>query len=284
MNTATTTEQSPLLSTHVFEQDIPPSIADGIAGMLESDRQIIIVTGKIDGRMGGFLADLTHCISRRGSLLRIKSPLDPEELHTALAGQLNLPPCSETPVQLAARIGHRLQQPAPRGRYVLLCEAADQYALSTLEAIRQISNYPVSIVLVGGHGLTRRLRRSSLRPLRQRVTHQLALNRLAFFTARLWLALAVLLAGGVLLLYLQGAPSSHVPAPVEDAVAPRPILPKVIPVPASAPAPLSIAPAPNAPAPVQVSEEPPARSPAEPALRLTLDYALATPPEKSGKP
>lgn len=272
---AATTEQPVFLSTHVFEQDIPPTIADGIAALLEMDRQIIIVTGKIDGRMAGFLADLTHCISRRGSLLRIKSPLAPEELHTALAGQLHLPPATETPIQLASRIGHRLQQPAPRGRYVLLCEAADQYALPALEAIRQISNYPVSIVLVGGHGLSRRLRRASLRPLRQRVTHQLSLNRFSMLTARFWLALLGLVAGGALLLYLQGTPSQEA-APMEDAAPSRPISLKAVTAPQAVSAPAM----PEA----GVAEEQPAPPPAEPELHLTLDHALSAPPSAASKP
>lgn len=278
MSAVTTTEQPVFLSTHVFEQDIPPTIADGIAALLGVDRQIIIVTGKIDGRMAGFLADLTHCISRRGSLLRIKSPLGPDELHTALAGQLHLPPATETPIQLASRIGHCLRQP-PRGRYVLLCEAADQYALPTLEAIRQISNYPVSIVLVGGHGLSRRLRRSSLRPLRQRVTHQLSLNRFGMLTGRFWLALLGLLAGGALLLYLQGTPPQEI-APIEDAAPPRPISLKTVPETQIVPAiPEHAVPATTVPA-TTVAEEPPA-PPAEPELRLTLDRALSVPPSTS---
>jgi hypothetical protein len=279
MSAATTTEQPVFLSTHVFEQDIPPTIADGIAALLGMDRQIIIVTGKIDGRMAGFLADLTHCISRRGSLLRIKSPLGPDELHTALAGQLHLPSATETPIQLASRIGHRLQQPAPRGRYVLLCEAADQYGLSTLEAIRQISNYPVSIVLVGGHGLSRRLRRASLRSLRQRVTHQLSLNRFSILTARFWLALLGLLAGGTLLLYLQGTPSQE-PAPTEDAAPPRPISLKTVAEPQVVPAPAMPELAVPEPAVVEAQPAPP---PADPELRLTLDHALSAPPSTASK-
>lgn len=273
MNAVTTTEQPVFLSTHVFEQDIPPTIADGIAALLGLDRQIIIVTGKIDGRMAGFLADLTHCISRRGSLLRIKSSLGPDELYAALAGQLHLPPATETPVQLASRIGHRLQQPAPRGRYVLLCEAADQYPLPTLEAIRQISNYPVSIVLVGGRGLARRLRRASLRPLRQRVTHQLSLNRSIMPTARVWLALIGLLAGAALLLFLQDAPQET--APMEDTAPPRPISLRAAEPP--------VAPPPAVPAPLEV-EVPPAPLPVEPELHLTLDRALSTPPSAASKP
>lgn len=217
MSAAATGAPSPFLSTHAFEQDIPPSVADGVANLLAQDRQIVIVTGKIDGRMGGFLADLSHGIARRGSLLRIKSPLNADEFHAALAGQLNLPAAGDTPGQLAARVGQRLQQPAPKGRYVLLCEGADQYALPTLEAIRQLSNHPVSLVLVGSHALSRRLRGRSLAPLRQRVTHQLALSR-RLPTPSFWLALIVLLGGG------SGLMSALLPhRPAEDATVPRPI-------------------------------------------------------------
>jgi hypothetical protein len=261
-----TTAQPIQLSTHVFEQDIPPTIADGIAALLSQDRQIIIVTGKIDGRMSGFLADLTHCITRRNSLLRIKSSLAADELHAALSAQLHLPSVNDNVVQLAARLGQRLQQPAPRGRFVLLCEAADQYPLPTLEAIRQISNYPVSIVLVGSFALTRRLRRSSLRPLRQRITHQLSLNR---FGAGpwLWLLLALAVAALGLLWYLPGLPQQAVV--VEDVAPPRPIVQK----PLAEPAP------PVAPA-ADVVEPEPVAEPAPPDLRLTLDRELSRMPQR----
>jgi hypothetical protein len=175
MTAAATDRAFPFLSEE-FDGDAPPSLADGVAMLLQQDRQIILVMGKRDGRMGGFLADLTHSITKRDSLLRIKSPLTPEEFHRALAGQLGLPPSAETPVQPAARVGQRLRHPAPTGRYVLLCEGADRYAAETLEVVRQISNYPVSIVLAGSHALKWRLRRASLAPLRQRITHQLALT------------------------------------------------------------------------------------------------------------
>jgi len=265
---AAATSAQPFLSTHAFEQDIPPSVADGVAGLLALDRQIIIVTGKTDGRMGGFLADLTHSISKRGSLLRIKSPLKPDEFHAALAAQLNLSPRSETPVQLAARVGHRLQQPAPNGRFVLLCEAADQYDPATLEAIRQISNHPVSIVLVGAHGLTRRLRRRSLAPLRQRVTHQLALNRDALLSMPFRIALILLLAIGAGMLRLL-APEQR----PEDVVLPRPI--SVMPAtPASHPA---VA-APAAP------EMPAAAAPADaPDLQLVWEQELPSRPGSAAK-
>ena len=271
MSAVATTEQPLFLSSHAYEQDLPPSIADGVAGLLALDRQIIIVTGKTDGRMAGFLADLTHGISRRGSLLRIKSPLKVDEFHAALAGQLRLPPQSEAPAQLAARVGQRLQQPAPKGRYVLLCEAADQYDASTLEAIRQISNYPVSIVLVGAHILSRRLRRASLAPLRQRVTHQLALNRRGLFSP---------LAGAALLATLVvAAAATHFLTSgqrIEDIAPPRPIS-----VRAATPVPEPTMPA---AAPVLATEiaaqEVPAPEPVitEPALHLHLDYDLSAAP------
>jgi hypothetical protein len=264
MSAAATSEHGLLLSTHAFEQDIPPSIADGVAGLLRVDRQIIVVTGKLDGRMGGFLADLTHSISKRGSLLRIKSALTADEFHAALAGQLHLPPRNETPVELAARIGRRLQQAAPKGRFALLCEGADQYELATLEAIRQLSNYPVSIVLVGGHSLTRRLRRRSLAPLRQRITHQLALNRRSLFTTLFWIGLIVLVAGGALTYLL--SPTQH----TEDVAPPRPISVKAAP-PALAPAPVVVTPpAPELPA-------------SAPELQLVLEQELSVRPRTTDK-
>lgn len=271
MSVATSTAQPVYLSTHVFEQDIPPSIADGIAELLKLDRQIIIVTGKADGRMLGFLADLTHGISRRGSLLRLKSSLGPEELHGALAAQLHLPIAQDNAVQTASRVGHRLQQPAPRGRFVLLCEAVDQYPLATLEAIRQISNYPVSIVLVGGHALNRRLRRASLRPLRQRVTHQLSLNRMGMGMGMgLWGSLAIaalLLAAGVFWWHGNGVQEA-VSVPAAAAQSPTLATESV-----AEPLPLPIRAAPS------VAElQPVQETQAEPVLRLTLERELSHPP------
>ena len=281
MSVATTTERSVFLSTHVFDQDIPPTIADGIAELLKMDRQIITVTGKIDGRMSGFLADLTHCISRGGSLLRIKSALDPVEMHAALATQLHLPTANEGAVQIASRIGHRLQQPAPRGRFVLLCEAADQYPLPTLEAIRQISNYPVSIVLVGSHALTRRLRRASLKPLRQRITHQLSLNRYGLAS---WGWLAIILAVLAFAGYWYMQPSAEQRAfPEKEALPTRPISPMPV---AEEQAPLPITPAPavaeagkvvaEMPSPAQATEPPSDKL----ELRLTMERELSTAPRR----
>lgn len=211
MNLATT-ELKALLSTHAFEQDIPPSIADGLAALLAQDRQIVVVTGKWDGRMSGFLADLCHGISKRSTLLRIKSPLDPEAFYASLAAQLHLPAKGALPV--AARVGQRLLLPAPKGRFVLLCEAADAYEEATLEAIRQISNYPVGIVLAGTPRLLRRLAARPLAALRQRVTHQLALSRRGFSANPFWptVTLLVLGGGGLIYYWLRGEPVTVPPA------------------------------------------------------------------------
>jgi hypothetical protein len=228
---------SPFLSTHAFEPDIPPSIADGVAHLLAQDRQIIVVTGRVDGRMAGFLADLSHGIARQGSLLRIKAPLRADEFHAALAAQLKLPTAGRTAGELAAQVGQRLQQAAPKGRYILLCEAADRYEPATLEAIRQISNHPVSIVLVGGHALTQRLQRRGLAPLRQRVTHRLALNR-RLPSSSFWLALVVLLGGGAALI-LQLLPERR----PDEAGAPRPISVRLAAPPPVQPLPAAVLPA-----------------------------------------
>ncbi len=216
---ATTLEPGAFLSTHAYEQDIPPSIADGVAALLAQDRQIIVVTGKMDGRMSGFLADLSHGVSKRGTLLRIKAPLPPDEFFAALAAQLALPHAQGERVPVAARVGQRLSQAAPKGRFVLLCEGADRYEDATLEAVRQISNYPVSIVLAGRPALLRRLRRRRLAPLKSRVTHRLALNRHGLLANPFWLTVALLLAGGGALLHwlLTAQP------PTEDVLPPRPI-------------------------------------------------------------
>lgn len=248
MSAAADSAQSPFLSTHAFEPDIPPSIADGVANLLAQERQIIVVTGRIDGRMGGFLADLSHGIARQGSLLRIKAPLSADEFHTALAAQLKLPTLEGTPGELAAQVGRRLDAPAPKGRYILLCEGTERYETATLEAIRQISNHPVSIALVGGHSLLQRLHRRSLAPLRQRVTHRLALNR-RLPSAAFWLALVVLLGAGAALMFPLLAER-----PADEAGVARPISVR------------------------------PAAPPAQPGLQLLLERELAHPPAEQARP
>ncbi|MEO1766490.1 hypothetical protein [Thiobacter aerophilum] len=217
---ATTVDPAQPLSTHAYQRDIPPSVADGVVALLGEGRQIIVVTGKTDGRMSGFLADLCHGISRRGTLLRIKAPLPPEAFHAALAAQLKLP-ASAVRLPLPARVGRRLSEPAPRGRFVLLCEGADRYEDATLEAIRQLSNYPLSIVLTGSHRLLRRLADRRLAPLRQRITHRLALNRSGPRVNPFWLTLLMLLGGGGALIYSLWTPPPTGDAPVHPISAPQ---------------------------------------------------------------
>lgn len=229
---ATTLDPAAYLSTHAYEQDIPPSIADGVAGLLAQDQRIVVVTGRTDGRMSGFLADLSHGISKRCTLLRIKAPLAPEEFFAALAAQLGLSLDGRLPA--AARVGQRLMQPAPKGQFVLLCEGADQYGDATLEAIRQISNYPVSIVLAGSHRLHRRLGARRLAPLKARVTHTLALNR-RWLAKLFWPTVLLLVGLGGALVYW-AAPSAP---PSEDRVPPRPIAAR--PAPPAPPAPAAAA-------------------------------------------
>ncbi|MEJ5211332.1 MAG: hypothetical protein WHV61_07885 [Burkholderiales bacterium] len=256
---AATLDPARFLSTHAYEQDIPPSIADGVAGLLAQDRHIVVVTGKMDGRMSGFLADLCHGISRQGTLLRIKAPLPPEEFHAALAAQLQLPAGGEDRLPLAARVGRRLMQPAPRGRFVLLCEAADRYEDATLEVVRQLSNYPLSIVLAGSHRLLRRLKARRLAPLFQRITHRLALNRSGLWANPFWPTLLLLLAGGGGLIYVLWTPP---PLPEPP---PRPIV--------SPPAPAASRSAIPPPIP-QAAPSHPAAAETESGLTLVLETDL----------
>lgn len=256
---ATTLDPARFLSTHAYDQDIPPSIADGVAGLLAQDRHIVVVTGRMDGRMSGFLADLCHGISRRGTLLRIKAPLPPTEFHGALAAQLQLPADGEERLPLAARIGRRLMQPAPRGRFVLLCEAADRYQDETLEAVRQLSNYPVSIVLAGSHRLWRRLKARRLAPLSQRITHRLALNRSGLLANPFWPTVLLLLAGGGGLIYVLWTPPPLPEPPTRPIVSP--------------PAPAASRPAPPPPT-AQAAVPEPAAAGTEAGLTLVLERDL----------
>jgi hypothetical protein len=245
------------LSTHAYEQDIPPSIADGVAGLLSEERTIVVVTGRPDGRMSGFLADLCHGISKRNTLLRVKAPLPPEEFQAALAAQLQLPLKPGLPV--AAQVGRRLDKPAPRGRFVLVCEGADQYSDETLEAVREVSNHPVSIVLAGSPRLSRRLARRQTAALGSRVTHLLALNRPAPWANPFWWIVVPLVAAGVALLWW-AAPLAPPSMPREE----PPVVGRIATVPRPAP------PLPPAPAPVA--------EPAQEGLTLVWERELASAP------
>ena len=95
-------------------------------------------------------------------------------------------------MQLAAKVGERLQTPAPRGGFVLLCEGAHLFPLELLESIRQLSNYPINIVLCGFRPLLRRLGRSALN---QRVNYRLELDTSTFTTPFKWLLVLAVFAG-----------------------------------------------------------------------------------------
>lgn len=168
------------------------SLAEQVATMLQAERQVVVLaTGRDTGRMGGFLADLTHAVTQHDSVLRIKAALDSQELFVALAGQLNLPVHDLSPMQLAAKVGDRLRAAAPRGGYVLLCEGAHLFSKSLLESIRQLSNYPINVVLCGHRPLLRKLARSSLN---QRVNYRLAIDASRFTTPFKWLLVLVVFA------------------------------------------------------------------------------------------
>ena len=161
--------------------------------MLRVERQVVVLaTGRDTGRMGGFLADLTHAVSQHDSVLRIKAALDTQELFAALAGQLNLPTHDLSPMQLAAKVGERLREAAPRGGFVLLCEGAHLFPGALLENIRQLSNYPINIVLCGHRPLLRRLARSALN---QRVNYRLELDTSPLATPFKWIVVLAVFAG-----------------------------------------------------------------------------------------
>jgi hypothetical protein len=148
VSTVAATSVIPWLPTTNTLKESELSLAEQIAMMLRVERQVVVLaTGRDTGRMGGFLADLTHAVSQHDSVLRIKAALDSQELFIALAGQLNLPTHDLSPMQLAAKVGERLRDPAPRGGFVLICEGAHLFSGALLESLRQLSNYPINIVL-----------------------------------------------------------------------------------------------------------------------------------------
>ena len=193
MNIGAATSVIPWLPTTNTVEELELSLAEQVAMMLRAERQVIVLaTGRDTGRMGGFLADLTHAVSRHDSVLRIKAALNTQELFVALAGQLNLPAHNLSPMQLAAKVGERLREAAPRGGIVLVCEGAHLFSDALLENIRQLSNYPINIVLCGHRPLLRRLAHSTLN---QRVNYRLELDTSPLATPLKWLVVLAVFAG-----------------------------------------------------------------------------------------
>lgn len=193
MSIAAATSVIPWLPTTSALKESEVSLAEQIAMMLRVERQVVVLaTGRDTGRMGGFLADLTHAVSQHDSVLRIKAALDSQELFVALAGQLHLPSHDLSPMQLAAKVGERLREAAPRGGFVLLCEGAHLFSSALLESIRQLSNYPINIVLCGHRPLLRRLARSALN---QRVNYRLELDTSPLATPLKWFVVLAVFAG-----------------------------------------------------------------------------------------
>ncbi|MBI5751616.1 MAG: hypothetical protein HZA59_05660 [Hydrogenophilales bacterium] len=213
MSAAAATSVIPWLPTTSALQEAEISLAEQVAMMLGVERQVVVLaTGRDSGRMGGFLSELTHAVSRRDSVLRIKAALDAQELFAALAGQLNLPTHDLSPMQLAAKVGERLREPAPRGGFVLICEGAHLFSGALLESLRQLSNYPIIIVLCGHRRLLRRLARSALN---QRVNYRLELDASPLATPFKWFVMLAVFAG---LAYAGTAWLARKPTREQDAI------------------------------------------------------------------
>ena len=193
MNKITAASAIPWLPTTGMLAEADMSLAEQIATMLRAERQVVVLaTGRDLGRMSGFLADLTHAVSQYDSVLRIKAALDAQELFVALAGQLHVHAQDLSPMQLAAKVGERLNQAAPRGHFVLLCEGAHLFSNTLLESIRQLSNYPINMVLCGHRPLLRRIARGAFN---QRVNYRIELDSMRFTTPFKWLVVLALFAG-----------------------------------------------------------------------------------------
>jgi len=193
MSSIAATSAIPWLPTTSTLEEMDISLAEQVAMMLGVERQVVVLaTGRDAGRMSGFLAELTHAVSRRDSVLRIKAALNAQELFVALAGQVNVQTKDLSPMQLAAAVGERLSQTAPRGGFVLLCEGAHLFSRELLESIRQLSNYPINIVLCGHRPLLRRLARSAMN---QRINYRLELDTASFTTTFKWFVVLAAFAG-----------------------------------------------------------------------------------------
>ena len=210
------TSTIPWLPTTSAQEMPEPNLAEQVAMMLRAERQVVIlITGRDSGRISGFLADLTHALSHGDSVLRIKTALDVPELFVLLAGQLGLPSHNLSPMQLATKVGERLGEKAPAGHFVLLCENAQQFSDALLESIRQLSNYPINIVLCGRPLLLRRLARPTLFALTQRLNYRLNLDESKFTGAFKWL-LTLIVFGG--LAYLGARWLAETPTPKSNSV------------------------------------------------------------------
>lgn len=278
------TSAIPWLPTTSTIEDEEGSLAEQVASMLHMERQVmILVTGGDSGRMSGFMAELTHAVSHGDTVLRIKAAIAAEELFVLLAGQMHLPTQGLNQMQLATYVGERLREDAPQGNYVLLCEAAHQYTSALLENIRQLSNYPINIVISGRPKLLRRLWRPSLFALKQRLNYRLDLNEWQFTGAFKWL-LALAIIGGVAYFgwRWQAEPKVDMPE-IPITAAPQPPSPSLT---VAAPDPIVVAP--KAPDPVEplptdmTAPAPQAPAPAEqgPGLSLILEPALKQTPKQ----
>jgi len=256
----------PWLPTTGAQELAEPNLAEQVAMMLHAERQVmILITGRDNGRIVGFLADLTHAVSHGDSVLRIKAALDASEFFALLAGQLSLPAQRLSPMQLAAKVGERLNEPAPTGHFVLLCEGAQQFSDPLLEAIRQLSNYPINIVLCGRPQLLRRLARPALSALKQRLNYRLDLDQSPFAGRLKWLLIFLVFSG---LAYFFAHWLAQTPAAKPDII--RPIAGRA-----------ALA-RPPEPAPRSVSAAATPRKPAaesEPDVSLVFDPTLKQPPK-----
>ena len=213
------TSTIPWLPTTSSTEEAAVGLAEQIAAMLHTECPVmVLITGSDSGRVSGFLAELTHAVSDTDTVLRIKASIDIVELFTLLAGQLNLCPQGLNSMQLATTIGNRLQKNAPSGHFVLLCEGAHGYTNAVLEGIRQLSNYPINIVLSGRPNLYRRLWRPALSALRRRMNYHLDLNEWRFTRSFKWLLILFVISAMVFLVwkgFLQQSDIALKPVPIK---------------------------------------------------------------------
>ncbi len=129
--------------------------------------------------------------------------LEPRTLMLALAEELDCPQDrSADQHQLLKNINHKLLDFAKRGKHVLLCiDEAQALPLDTLEALRLLSNLEtekrklLQIVLFGQPELDRKLARSEIRQLAQRITFHYRLQPLSLEEIHIYIAHRLSVAG-----------------------------------------------------------------------------------------
>lgn len=154
---------------------------------LESGEGFLKITGEVGLGKTLLCRMLLDALEDRAVTAYIPNPhLSPASMRQALARELGVAPAEQvSQEQLLERIHDRLVELAGAGRpVVLVLDEAQQLPEATLEAVRLLTNLEtekrklIQVVMFGQPELDDRLRRPSIRQLRQRITFSYRLQAL----------------------------------------------------------------------------------------------------------